>query len=305
MSRGRGNELGLYDGVVSVLREVLDHPANRGRRLAATRRWALHNIRRRLTPGADITVTTSNGRLTGPIGHPSVNFAVYVPTGRHDAAAWAAFDALTDPGDTFIDVGASIGSYSVQIDRNIGPSGTIVAVEVDPVQIPYLMQNLGRLSATTVIANRAVADRRRTLAFVRQGPTIGHLDQRGDGEVVATTLDEVMEPLGPRPGTCILKIDVEGWEPAVVLGAARVLTTTKAVLLEARGFQDRCPVTWPEAVHTLRDLDFVFVWPDVRSGRLVEFDDPGPVAPDNEYLAIRDEHLGRVRAAGFLPEPAP
>lgn len=50
----------------------------------------------------------------------------------------------------------------------------------------------------------------------------------------------------------ILKIDVEGWEPAVVLGAIGWLDQhPKGVILEAHGFDERSPVPWSRATEAL------------------------------------------------------
>jgi hypothetical protein len=55
----------------------------------------------------------------------------------------------------------------------------------------------------------------------------------GSTEVPLTNLDSALDKFGlGKARVLVLKIDVEGYEPAVIVGAARTLTRTDAVVLE-------------------------------------------------------------------------
>src|SRR5262249_8755716 len=71
------------------------------------------------------------------------------------------------PGDTFVDVGANVGVFSVLASRLVGERGRVVSIEASPVFHERLLRQAelngcGNLRAV----NAAVADSRRTLTFV-------------------------------------------------------------------------------------------------------------------------------------------
>lgn len=281
---------------MTVLSEVLAHPATREAPVATVGRWVVHNLLRRIRPYRDITVDVGDRLLTGPVSHPSINYATYIRGGHHDHDVWVALATILDPGDTFIDVGASIGDYSVQADKFIGVAGRIIAVETDDAQIPYLTTNLARLSASTEVVNRAVADSHRYVAFIQSGPTIGYFAADPNGPIEALSLDELIDPL-PESGRGVMKVDVEGWEPAVLLGAIRLLETCKAIVVEARGHQRRCPVEWDEAVAAVQDAGFIFTVPVADEGRIDIDLSPTPEAPGGDYLLLREDIVEKVATA--------
>jgi FkbM family methyltransferase len=64
------------------------------------------------------------------------------------------------PGDTFVDVGANIGYFSLLASKLVGKSGTVVAIEASPKTFRMLQQNLAINRADNVrVLNMAVADK--------------------------------------------------------------------------------------------------------------------------------------------------
>lgn len=126
------------------------------------------------------------------------------------------------PGDVFIDVGAHIGFYALLGARAVGPAGTVVAIEPDPVSYERLAWHV-RTNRTGQVrtVNAAVSDRdeERDLAIQARG-------NRGGSSLGATS--DVVERVVCRPLGAILdelgvdritgmKLDIEGHE-ATVLG---------------------------------------------------------------------------------------
>jgi FkbM family methyltransferase len=289
---------------MSVLRQVVAHPSNAGRRWLTIGRWTIHNIRRRVSPFRVITTRVAGRLVTGPVDHPCVCFAVYVPDGGHEHDAFWALHQLIDPGDLFIDVGANIGLYAVQMDRRLGPSGRILAVEPAPDQVTYLRRNLARLEARTTLVEAAVADAERDAAFEPAGPDLGHLvvsPSASARPVVTTTIDAILGGLdiAPVPAQCVIKIDIEGWEPAALEGAANLLRSgqVKGVLVEARDHQQRSPVRWSSCVDALQAWGYRFVWPDLASGRLHTFDNPPTRSPFGDYVVVSTTGFERLERA--------
>ncbi|MEU4653493.1 FkbM family methyltransferase [Streptomyces sp. NPDC023723] len=135
------------------------------------------------------------------------------------------------PGDTFVDVGANIGVFTVLASRLVGAEGRVVAVEASPAFHGRLLRNLRLNGCANVRAvNTAVADRRRTLTFVLASshnmgansivPYDGPAESAFATEAVPLT--EVLTASEVATAR-VLKIDVEGAEGSVVRGLAPLL----------------------------------------------------------------------------------
>jgi len=162
------------------------------------------------------------------VGRPIVYFGVY------EYAISSLLRAFLRPGDTFVDVGANIGYYSVLAGSLVGSSGRVLAFEPSPHIRSRLQRNvaLNRLAQVEV---RAEAVTRET-GFVRliepQGGNndgLAYVDQSG-GErgvrVPAIRLDDEPELAGRPPN--VMKVDVEGGEPEVFAGAEGLLRDDSA-----------------------------------------------------------------------------
>ncbi|MGW6743080.1 FkbM family methyltransferase [Streptomyces sp. NPDC055025] len=134
-------------------------------------------------------------------------------------------------GDTFVDVGANIGYYSVLASRLVGDGGKVVAIEASPVFLQRLSQNVRLNELGNVRAvNGAVSDSRKTLTFV-----LASSANMGANSIVPydgpaeSTFDIEARPLGELLDSAeistarVIKIDVEGAEGSVVRGMAPML----------------------------------------------------------------------------------
>lgn len=138
-----------------------------------------------------------------------------------------------------IDVGANLGWHAVHaaIHPNVE---TVVAFEPEPFNAWLLEQSLTENAIENVIVDaRAVGAAPGVARLFRyKSSNYGrHTLVRDHGygyrRVPVIDLDSALTELGlaQRP-ISLIKIDVEGYEPAVIAGAARTLTRTGAVVLE-------------------------------------------------------------------------
>ncbi|MCX4824384.1 FkbM family methyltransferase [Streptomyces sp. NBC_01142] len=135
------------------------------------------------------------------------------------------------PGDTFVDVGANAGYFSVMASRLVGEEGQVVTVEASPVFHRTLLQH-ARLNGCDNIraVNAAVSDSRKMLTFIlasskNLGATsIVPYDGPAEStfEIEARPLPELLEP-AEVANARVIKIDVEGAEGSVVRGLAPML----------------------------------------------------------------------------------
>ena len=139
--------------------------------------------------------------------------------------------ALVRPGDTFVDVGANMGYYTVKIGDRVGAAGRVFAFEPNPKLFEVLNDNvhINALSARARLFQAAAGEAAGTarLQFEPRYPGGGHLsvgDEPADAalsQVQASVLriDDVI-----ADGRAdLIKIDVEGFEPLVLRGMAALL----------------------------------------------------------------------------------
>ncbi|HET6857229.1 MAG TPA: FkbM family methyltransferase [Streptomyces sp.] len=135
------------------------------------------------------------------------------------------------PGDTFVDVGANIGYFSLLASRLVGDEGRVVAIEASPVFHDAVLRN-ARLNACRNVraVNAAVSDSEKLLTF-----TLASSHNMGANSIVPydgpaeSTFEIEAYPLTAVLSAAeitqarVIKIDVEGAEGGVVRGMAPML----------------------------------------------------------------------------------
>lgn len=132
------------------------------------------------------------------------------------------------PGDTFIDVGANIGYYTVLAAKLVGPQGRVIAFEPDPTNFALLRRNVEANGCTNVVLQqKALSNKPGTLKlYLEQTNKGGHkVFQYGDAkeyvEVAAVTLDDYLKDFSGRVD--VIKIDTEGAEGMILEGMQATL----------------------------------------------------------------------------------
>jgi len=131
-------------------------------------------------------------------------------------------------GDTFVDVGASLGYYTVLAAAAVGEGGRVVAFEPAPSSCALLRRNV-RLNGygNVTVEEKAVSNQPGSLRLYLAEENKGdHRIYQGSEprpwvEVDAVTLDGYFDEVGGRVD--VLKIDVQGADFAVLQGASGLL----------------------------------------------------------------------------------
>jgi len=137
-------------------------------------------------------------------------------------------------GDVVVDVGANIGTVTLQASICVESSGKIYSIEPHPQIFKFLNENIKLNKFDNVkLFNVAVGNKSGTILFS---------NQRSDcqNKIVLEKSDETIEvPIKLLDELAInvakidlLKIDVEGFEQFVLLGAKKTLEKTKCVYIE-------------------------------------------------------------------------
>ncbi len=163
-----------------------------------------------------------------------------IKTGYHDRVLTEWLLTKFKTGGNFIDVGANLGYFSCLMARIAGPDGRVLAIEPEPQNLYLLKKNLANNKLQNVlIAPVALGEKpgvarlnlyknsnlgRHSMATPSSGRSI---------DVEVRTLDEVfLENFGDSERISYIKIDVEGYEPFVIKGAARTLKRTDSISIE-------------------------------------------------------------------------
>lgn len=174
------------------------------------------------------------------------------------------------PGDTCLDIGANIGWHALLLSRLVGSAGRVLAFEPNPNIQPALHANLSANAASNVDVYPLALGATSGIARF-EAPVIadryaggGHLLVDGAAPPAASVPVEVraLDDVLPASRTIsVVKIDVEGWEPAVWRGAAKMLQRDRPVicmeyspkLLARAGFASH------EATEPLERLGYTFM----------------------------------------------
>jgi FkbM family methyltransferase len=141
--------------------------------------------------------------------------------------------------DTFVDVGANIGSYTLLASSHIGAE--TIAVEPVPITFSYLQENINqnKIGNKVNALNIGLSNEISTLKFSALLDAVNHVISDEEAmkmpfvEVPVDTLDNISK--GKHP-ICI-KIDVEGFETNVINGASSTLSnpSLQAIIIELNG----------------------------------------------------------------------
>jgi FkbM family methyltransferase len=134
------------------------------------------------------------------------------------------------PGDTVIDVGANIGEVSIVCSRRVGAHGWVFAFEPHPRIYRFLVGNLAFNHCTNVTTRNVAlgeADARLQLSDDRRDD-MNRIDASGPIAITVTTLDSAV----PSSPIAFLKVDVEGAELSVLLGAPRTIALSACINCE-------------------------------------------------------------------------
>lgn len=152
--------------------------------------------------------------------------------------------ALCKPGDTAIDVGANIGDWTLALAEAVGTQGKVYAFEPLPVMAQALEKTVAvnRLRQVQVVPIALASEEGETLFSAERGNTGGSRlgVMAGDFSqitVAARTLDGFLRGERDVARLDFIKIDVEGFESAVLEGAREVLARFRPALLLETGHE--------------------------------------------------------------------
>ena len=144
--------------------------------------------------------------------------------------------SVLSEGDIIIDVGANIGFSTAIASRLVGPRGHVFAFEPSSSFYDKLKQNVILNGANNVSTYKLAVgrdDSRQTLKSGDQSASIVFGDTNNEQLTLETvdsvTLDQIFIQYNVH--VKLLKIDVDGWDYNVLLGASRLLLEQRPIVI--------------------------------------------------------------------------
>lgn len=286
-------------GILHTLRFITGHPLNAGRRLGALGRFTRWQIGSRMLPGSAVAVPFVNGsRLLITPGMTGATQNIY--TGLHEFEDMAFLLHVLRPDDLFVDIGANVGSYTVLAGAAVG--ARCLSVEPLPSTYDHLLDNiyLNRMADRVRAFNIGLGPEEGTLRFSSHLDTMNHVLAKDETDVPA--LEVPVRPLDAVVGDeepAVIKIDVEGFETEVILGAASALARSSllAVIMELNGSGRRYGYDEAPLHQTMLDYGFQTFSYRPFTRELVALDSTNADSGNTLYLKNVDQVAERVKSA--------
>lgn len=276
-----------------LLKFVLFHPLNRPRKIDALNRLVRWQMASRMMAGPIAFPFVEKTMLFAEHGMAGATGNWYC--GLHEVEEMGFLLHMLRPGEHFLDVGANIGSYTILAAGGVG--ARVTAVEPIPTTFRHLECNveLNELSSLVRVCQVGLSDQVSTLRFTSGLDTVNHVlssDEVAPSiNVPVTRLDDLVGDDVPA----LIKIDVEGHERAVLLGARKTLADCRlqAVIMEINGSGERYGISDTELLQVMDESGFLVCGYEPLSRRLVDFD-----STRGNAIFVRDRETIQRRVSG-------
>lgn len=220
--------------LISTLSFITNHPLNKNNKLNTSFRFFKWQINTRLNPYPIIYSFTSKSKLIVAKGMTGATGNLYC--GLHEFYDMSFLLHFLRKEDLFVDVGANIGSYTILASAHA--EAATISFEPVPVTYSHLLSNLAVNNITLKVQpyNMAIGSKNEIIKFTKNLDTTNHaatINDKDTIDVKVCVLDEVLQNKTP----ILLKIDVEGFETEVIIGAKKIINNEnlKAIIIELNG----------------------------------------------------------------------
>lgn len=150
--------------------------------------------------------------------------------GEYEKAELKAMSHFLKPGDTFLDLGANIGVYSLHASRIVGPNGKVISFEPFSTNFEALKKHVEINSLTNVqLENMAVGNEEGTLTLYLDENednlgmvTANYTENAVQEKVRIVSIDQYVEE-NAITNVDFAKIDIEGYEYPTLMGMLKTL----------------------------------------------------------------------------------
>ena len=265
-----------------LVKRIWHAPGNRGKRVSVLLRSVLWLLNKK-TLRKPWTLAVYDDMLLCCYTDSIIALHVVQRGEFHDWDTAKFITELLREGDTFVDVGANIGLYTLPAAAK---KARVVAVEPSAKNRGRLEENLALNSLTSVkIEACALGESEGEMAFC-DDDALAHVEMAGNGpKVPVRRLDAIL----PEGEISLLKVDVEGFELAVFQGAENAMRAGRlpVILFEMNHSYERYGVTEAQIFGFLRERGYQIARYEHDARRLVSHGLEGDVVaftPRGEQL---------------------
>ena len=201
-----------------------------------------------------------------------IDFAIYL-TGAFEPNTIASYKQLLNPGDVAIDIGANIGAHTLHLAEAVGSSGQVLAVEPATEIFLKLKENLrqnpnlvDRVHAFQVMLMvedsmefpKEIYARWPLKGSPKAHPLHGGVAVSTEGAIIKS-LDSMLDEIDIKQVN-LIKLDVDGYELDVLLGAAETIRRYKpAIIFEHSPYTSEERNIAPNSIiNFLKSMDYSF-----------------------------------------------
>ncbi len=222
---------------MTILKYIIAHPLGRRNKIKSVSRFISWQLSSYLNPGEKIVSFFNGAKMVVKKNDTGVTGNIYV--GIHDFYELSFALHFLAEKDIFVDVGANVGFYSIILAK----SKNIKSIAFEPIPSTYLKLEknvkINSLSDNIIIKKIAIGSSIGQLRMSSDLDTVNHVkliesESNADITVEVCDLDTIFcESEYPS----FVKIDVEGFETAVIGGMKNVLLSNnlKAIIIELNG----------------------------------------------------------------------
>jgi FkbM family methyltransferase len=219
----------------SIIKYIVNHPLNQGAKGRAILRFLSWQISIRINPYPIVYNFTKLSKLIVGRGMTGATGNYYC--GLHEFSDMGFLLHFLRSEDSFVDIGANIGSYTILASAHIGAS----SISIEPVKSTFdqLINNIliNNIQNKVQSLNVAVGSSQGEINFTSSLDTVNHVATQNEKDFIQVKVDTFDTLLKYPPTPQLSKIDVEGYETEVIRGAQETLLKNelKATIIELNG----------------------------------------------------------------------
>jgi FkbM family methyltransferase len=221
--------------VFSIMKCITSHPLNQRHKVRAVFRFVKWQINARLNPYPIIYPFTEKSKLIIQKGMTGATGNLY--SGLHEYNDMSFLLHFIRKEDSFADIGANIGSYTVLASGHVGAK--TFSFEPVPSTFSHLLNNIAinRMGDKVSAFNIALGAQQGSIDFTASLDTMNHVAEKKETNIIKVPVETLDGILENQSVPSLLKIDVEGFETEVLMGGGKILKQNelKAIIIELNG----------------------------------------------------------------------
>ena len=159
---------------------------------------------------------------------------IYI-TGEYESDVKSLLKKELKRGDTFLDIGANIGFYSILASKIVGTNGKVIACEASPKMVPRLKTNISLNNISNIeIIEKAISNESGQVKFYisdNLNSGMSSLRELNNVEPVIVNSIKLDDYCDKLPKIKLIKIDIEGAEHNAIKGMRKLINRDKPIII--------------------------------------------------------------------------